>query len=371
MNLITIILAFLKTLRRSYIYCKSVNMKRKLLSLSLVIIALFQLTIISCSKDEVEPEKPIVVVPEEPKPEVPEVPVSTVPKSEIMKPAIRNISVSANKMGKRTVEQKRLVRSTQFAQNYMGHIYTYHYNTDLIGDYRTLPSENLYDPGEKELNVDTERDNVQIYKYNTSGQLTNIETETVFTNNGLTSNPEEFSFEYNSDGTLKQMISSYAYRGTYSYNDKGLIDKKIDVSGFVSHSYEYDDKGRIVSSYLYTNTANGRIPNMHYVYFYPDDTSYVKTWYEVSEDQTETNRSYVIYTYDPAKAGVYNKEPYYQIDNQYMHVVKLESHILYNGAWQLQFESVPKYFYDAEGYLIKYDSAGFNYTTDIRVYEYE
>lgn len=103
-------------------------MKRKLLSLSLVIIALFQLTIISCSKDEVEPEKPIVVVPEEPKPEVPEVPVSTVPKSEIMKPAIRNISVSANKMGKRTVEQKRLVRSTQFAQNYMGHIYTYHYN---------------------------------------------------------------------------------------------------------------------------------------------------------------------------------------------------------------------------------------------------
>lgn len=350
-------------------------MNRKLLTLSLVIIVLFQLTIISCSNDENEPEKPVVVVPEEPKPEVPvipEVPVSTIPKPELMKPSIRNISASANKKGKRAAEQKRLIRSIKYAQNIGTNIYTYHFNTDLVSDYRALPSENLYDPGEKELNVDTERDNVVVYKYNALGQLTNIEAETVYTNNGHTNPPEEFSFEYNADGTLKKAVGSFDFGSSYSYNDKGLIDKRIEADGSVSYTYEYDDLDRIVDSYFYVNTvSNGRIPQMHYKYLYPDETSYIKTLYEINEDKTETNRNYVIYTYDPSKAGVYNKEPYYQINNQYLHVVKMESHILYNGVWQLQFESVPKYFYDADGYLIKYDSAGFNYTTDITVFEYE
>lgn len=348
-------------------------MKIKLPRVLIVLFGILQLTIISCSKDEVVPEEPVVVVPVEPKPVDPVVTKPVVPKSELMKPAIRNISASAKKMAKGSVVEKRLVRSIQYAQNYAGHIYNYQLNPDVTVDYRALPSENLYDITEKALNENTERDYVLNYKYNTLGQLTNIEAGTVYTNNGHTNPPEEFSFEYDANGALKEMKGSYAFGSSYGYNDKGLIDKKIESDGSVSYTYEYDDLGRIKSSYSYVSTiSNGRIPQMHYVYTYVDETSYVKTWYSINnEDQTETNTGYVIYTYDPSKAGVYNKEPFYRIDNQYLHVVKLSSHILYNGVWQLQFESVPKYFYDADGYLIKYDSAGFNYTTDIRVFEYE
>lgn len=342
-------------------------MKRKLLTL-LFAVTLFQVTFISCSKDEIEPEKPVVVVPVDPKPTEPTGPV--LPKSELMKPAIINSNRAVNKTAKGAAAVKRVVRSIRFPQNYMGVYYNYQLNIDR-SEYLNLPAENLYDSAEVELNKETPHDYELDYKYNTLGQLTDIVTAKVYTNNGFTSSPENFTFEYDADGVLNKMVSSYLYGGTYTYNDKGLIEKKIESNGFVSNEYFYDDQGRIESSYFYINNIGGRQLSMHYTYTYPDNTTYVKNWYDVNADQTETKRSYITYTYDPAKAGVYNKEPYYKIDNQYLHVVKISSQILYNGVWQLQYEAVPKYFYDTDGYLIKFDSAGFNYSQDITLFEYE
>ncbi|AXB55609.1 hypothetical protein HYN86_02915 [Flavobacterium fluviale] len=322
----------------------------------------------SCSNDEAEPEKPVVVVPEDPKP-TPTGPI--LPKSELMKPAIVNTNSTVKKTAKGTAELKRVVRSIWFPQNYMGVFYNYHLNMER-SEYLNLPSENLYDSAEVELNKETARNFELEYKYNALGQLTEIVTGKVYTNNGFKSNPENFNFEYNADGVLNKMVSSYLYGGTFTYNSKGLIDKKIEQNGFVSYEYSYDDLDRIQSVYFYMMTPNGRQPHMHYTYIYLDDRNYVKNWLSINPtDQTETLTSYVTYTFDPTKAGVYNKEPYYRIDNSYLHVVKINSQILYNGTWQLQFESVPKYFYDTDGYLIKYDAAGFNYTQDITVFEYE
>ncbi|KAF2332657.1 hypothetical protein [Flavobacterium nitrogenifigens] len=335
-------------------------MKRKLLKLLLVFTILFQLTMISCSSDEA-PVDPEVVVPVDPKPVDPK---PVLPKSEMMKPAIVNISFS--KTSKSSETRKRLIRSTKFAQNYMGKIYQYKLDRDAA-IYKDLPSENLYDTVETALNIKTERDYELVYKYNNLGQLIKIEADKVYTNNGNTNTPEVFSFTYNENGSLNEMISSYAYGSSYTYNSKGLIDKRIEKDGFVSYKYFYDEQDRILDVYFYIHDAL----QMHYKYTYPDDKTYIKGWYSVNVDQTETLTSYVVYAFDPAKAGVYNKEPYYRLDNQYLHVTKISASILSNGTWQVQFEVVPKYFYDEEGYLIKYDAAGLNYTTDITVFEYE
>lgn len=343
-------------------------MNIKLLKLLIVVLGIFQFTLVSCSKDDSIPEEHVVVKPEEPA--GPVNPVTGVPKSELLKPAIKNTNFSA-KTSKGSEVQKRLVRSIRYAQNYMGIIYHYKFNNMDINTYLALPSENLFDIAEIELNKDTERDYTVNYKYNDLGQLKNIAAGTVYTNNGHTNYPEEFTFTYDARGALNEMISSYAF-GTYNYNSKGLIDKKIEKDGFVSLEYVYDDLDRIQSVYYYMMTPKGREPQMHYTYIYLDETKYVKNWFSIDPvDHTETLSGYVTYTFDPAKAGVYNKEPYYRIDNQYLHVVKINSQIFYNGVWQLQFEAVPKYFYDADGYLIKFDSAGYNYTQDITVFEYE
>ncbi|WP_394776980.1 hypothetical protein [Flavobacterium sp.] len=336
-------------------------MNKKLLKLLIITLGVFQFTFFSCSKDDSMPEEQVVVKPNEPK---------VVPKSELMKPAIKNISSSV-KTTKVLEVQKRVIRSIKYAQNFAGTSYQYMLNNMEIAEYRNLPSENLYDTNEIELNKNTPRDYLLNYNYNDLGQLSTIEAGTVYTNDGHTNNPEQFSFKYE-NGALNEMTSSYAFGSSYSYNSKGLIDKKIEKDGFVSYEYNYDDAGRILSVYFYMMTPNGRQPQIHYTYTYTDDTSYIKGWYSINPtDQKETMTSFVVYTYDPSKAGVYNKEPFYRLDNTYLHVVKIAAQILINGAWQSQFEAVPKYFYDADGYLIKFDAAGFNYTQDITVFEYQ
>jgi hypothetical protein len=74
------------------------------------------------------------------------------------------------------------------------------------------------------------------------------------------------------------------------------------------------------------------------------------------------------YTIDPNKPGIYNKEPYYQKDNSYVHVI-LERVVNKDG--KERFSSRPKYFYDADGYLMKVDLVGLNYPGDIRLFYYE
>ena len=338
-------------------------MKIKLLKLLFALTVLLQFTIISCSTDESSTE-PEIVVPVDPKPVDPVVTKPVLPKSEMMKPAIVNISSS--KAAKNTEEKKRIVRSTKFAQNIGANIYQYRLDRDA-NVYKNLPSENLFDTAEIALNKATERDYDLVYRYNSLGQLTNISTDKVYTNNGHTNTPENFSFTYNDNGSLNEMISSYAFGSRYTYNEKGLIEKRIENDGYISYKYIYDEQERISEAFFYIHD----VLQMHYKYTYINETSYIKAWYSVNVDQTETLTSYVVFTFDPTKAGVYNKEPYYRLDNQYLHVTKISSNILSNGSWQVQFEAIPKYFYDEDGYLIKYDAAGFNYTTDITVFEYE
>jgi len=333
-------------------------MKIKLLKLLFIFTILLQFAIVSCSSDEpsTEPEVVNPVDPVNPKP--------VLPKSEMMKPAIVNVSSSTT--AKNAEVRKRIVRSIKFAQNIGVNIYQYRLDRDL-NIYQSLPSENLFDFAEIALNTNTERDYDLVYKYNSLGQLINIDAEKVYTNNGHTNTPESLSFTYNDNGSLNEMSSSYAFGSSYAYNDKGLIEKRIEKDGYVSYKYMYDEQERISEVFFYSHD----VLQVHYKYTYPDETSYIKAWYTVNADQTETLTAYQIITFDPTKAGVYNKEPYYRLDNQYLHVTKISSNIFYNGSWQLQFEAVPKYFYDEDGYLIKYDSAGFNYTTDITIFEYE
>ena len=87
--------------------------------------------------------------------------------------------------------------------------------------------------------------------------------------------------------------------------------------------------------------------------------------------EQKQRHSYILYKHDPSKPGIYNKEPLYRLDNKYMHAIQLTAYILYQGKYILQFEVRPKYFYDVDGYLMKYDAAGLNFTVDLIKYKYE
>lgn len=158
------------------------------------------------------------------------------------------------------------------------------------------------------------------------------------------------------------------YNRSFTYNSVGLIDKKLKVDGSLEFTYEYDTQGRVINVFHY---SSGTQADMHYTYSYPDTNFYWKVWYAVNPlDQSEDKVDSVLYQFDPSKSGIYNKEPIYRLNNEYLHVIQLTDYPKYNGfkaAWSAR----PKYFYDAEGYLMKYDSAGLNRTVDIMTFIYE
>lgn len=328
-----------------------------------ILFVLLIITLFGCSSDESNPVEPITPTTGT-TPPIGTTP--TIPISSSMKPAIRNIN-SPSTTNRTSEVRKRLIKSIQFPNTTVTIVYRYNLAID-IEDYKKLPTDNLYDKREDELNVGTIIESSMDYLYNTNNQLTNIKNG--YVRDITYHNPEELSFQYNLDGKLTDILSTYSFGGIYTYNASGLIDKKIEKDGQLRFSYEYDGLGRIINSYYYE--SGQKEPIMHYTYSYPDNQTYIKSWYSINPiDKTETKTAYIIYKYDPSKPGIYNKEPLYRLDNNYMHNIQLTSYILYKGNYILHFEVRPKYFYDLDGYLIKYDAAGLNFTVDIIKYKYE
>jgi len=329
---------------------------RKIFSLLLFVV------LFSCSNDESNPVDPLTPPTGTPPPSETK---SKIPVSSLMKPAIRNIN-SSSPTGKTVEVRKRVIKSIRFRNQKVNTNYKYNITID-IADYNNLPTDNLYDSNEDALNKDNENmDYILDYLYNTNNQL--IDIKNVFAQDGVV--PEEFNFQYGADGKLTDILTTYTYGGKYTYNTNALIDKEIDANGKIRFAYEYDSLGRITNSYYYSVGDNSLI--MHYTYDYPDNETYIKSWYAVNPtDGTETKTSYIIYKYDSSKPGIYNKEPLYRLENKYLHVIQITSYVLYQGEFIPQFEVRPKYFYDPDGYLIKYDSAGLNYPGDITRYIYE
>jgi hypothetical protein len=334
-----------------------------------LVTALCCIGLVSCSNDEPAIPPPVVIVP----PAVPPVvvvlpPVAVIPVSSLMKPAIRNINLPGtskiSKNYKIGETRKHIIKSFRFAQNRVNTNYKYILYNMSNSEYSNLPTDNLYQVKEDSLNLNTEVEFTYNYKYNALNQLSEIHMMYIL---APSIGPVEL-FTYSANGLLDNIISVQS--GTYTYNTSGLIDKMFDRSGTtLQFTYQYDTLGRVIDVYHYTD---GIKKDMHYTYSYPDASTYIKSWFAINpSDQSETKTSYVTYIIDPTKPGIYNKEPVYQIDNSYLHFIQLTSQILYNGSWRLQFEARPKYFYNADGYLIKYDSAGFNYTSDITVFRYE
>jgi hypothetical protein len=81
---------------------------------------------------------------------------------------------------------------------------------------------------------------------------------------------------------------------------------------------------------------------------------------------------YTLIQYDPLKPGIYNKEPIYQIDNSYLHMIRSSVYDKFHKDFGYAFDVFsPKYFYDVDGYLMKFDYRGMNITSSIYIFKYE
>lgn len=335
-------------------------MKNLFKTLALVLLSIF----ISCSKEDSTPTPPLVIEPPVVVPPVIVPPVAiTLPISSLLKPVIKNSNSSTK--SKTTGASKHVVSAIIFANTTASIVYTYKLNNLTKSEYLALPTDNLYDSSEEALNATSEHGYENTFVYNGLNQLIEIKNKLMLpTPRDLLS---EF-FTYDANGNVNATTKD-VYDQSFTYNTAGLIDKKIKNDGSVEFTFEYDAQGRVVNVNHYMG-SNNQI-DMHYTYSYPDNNFYWKIWYAVNPlDQSEDKVDSVLYQFDPSKAGVYNKEPIYRLNNEYLHIIELTDYPKYNGfkaAWSAR----PKYFYDAEGYLIKYDRGGLNYSGDITVYKYE
>jgi hypothetical protein len=329
------------------------------------IVFLFLCTVLfSCSNEEPNPIDPTTpptgtTPPKETKP--------TTPASSLMKPAVVNIKTSVTTKTARTnVVTKRLVKTITFTSTSINdRIYKTKFTA---AEYAALPTDNLYDPSEELLNVDTKKYDERIYTYNSNENLERITINNIaYPGYNGTAAYAPITFEYTTSGTLVQ-IAKYQDKGavlTYEYNSIGQIIKAFDVDGTLKYTFDYDESNNIISKYLYMNTPNGIKPQMHYTYTYFADNTYAKNWISVNTDGTETKTSTVTYSYDKGVPGVYKNEAIYKIlmDNEqglsYLHITS-------NSAGYK-----PKYFYDADGYLMKYDSSGGSEANYITLFIYE
>lgn len=323
---------------------------KKLLLLSLMLILTLSCSPDSTNTEPVIIEPPIVVIP---------------PTNSILKPAIRNISSGSNKKtnGKTSETRKLLQKSFRLAQNRVNTNYKYILFNLTQADYLNLPTDNVYKIEEEGLNLTTEVEFTCDYKYNALSQLS--ETNIMYIlSPGV--GPIE-TFTYTTEGLLNNITS--AQGGTYTYNSNGLINSMLDQTGSkLKFTYTYDSQGRVIDVYHY---SDGVKKDMHYTYSYPDANTYIKTWYAINQlDQTEDNIMYLIFQYDSSKPGIYNKEPIYQIDNTYLHEVVVTTYPKWNG-YQATDIYRPKYFYDVDGYLMKFDKFGMNRTSDITLFKYQ
>lgn len=324
----------------------------KLLPLITVSLSLM-FTTLSCTNDDIETKKPIDSI-------------GVTPPKTMFKPAVVNLK-NSNTTGKSTVLTKKLVKTISY---YQTSVFDKTYKTMYTAEeYAALPTDNLYDVREDSLNVSTNKYDERAYTYNSSNLLEKITINNI-------AYPEYNSrpayapiiFEYTTDGS-KMKIMKYQNSGIildYVYNSLGQIIAANELNGTPKYTFEYDEHDNISSQYFYYTDPNGITkPQMHHTYAYYPNNTYVKTWFAVNPDNTETKSAEVTYTYDKNVAGVYNNEAVYKVlfDNAtglpYLHIIS-------NTVG-----SNPKYFYDAEGYLIKFDKHGKNMATDITRYFYE
>lgn len=327
-----------------------------------LMIVLCCISLVSCSNDEpqIPPQSVIVPPVTPPAPSVP--PIATVPNSSLMKPAVVNIR-KINPTGKSTGVIKRLVKTITYTAN---SVFDKMYKTKLTdAEYRALPTDNLYDPTEELLNVDTKKYDERIYSYNAIGNLEKITINNIaYPDYNGTPAYAPIIFEYTESGASVQ-IKKYQDMGAvlvYEYNTIGQIIKARELDGSLKYTFEYDEYNNITSKYFY---YGGNTPQMHYTYIYYADNTYAKNWIQVNPDGSETKTSTVTYKYDKSVAGVYKNEAIYKIlmDNEqglsYLHITSNSAG--YN----------PKYFYDADGYLLKYDRVGTNEANYVTLFIYE
>jgi hypothetical protein len=255
---------------------------------------------------------------------------------------------------------KRLVKSIQY-------ISTSPFDTKFktrisYNDYLALPTDNLYDKEEDLLNANTQKYEERTYTYNELGNLEKITINNIaYPGYNSMEAYKPIIYEYNSDGSKKQ-ISRYQSIGmvmNFEYNSLGQIVKAFNIYGELMYDFFYDEYGNIAMKILY---LMGK-PHMKYTYiFYPDNT-YEKTWIDIEDNERVASR--VKYKFNKNVKGVYFDEALYKAisDNQeglqYLHITE-------NTAGYR-----PKYFYDSEGYLIKYDKVGKNDANDITIFIYE
>lgn len=328
--------------------------------------ALCCISLVSCSSNEPEIPAPVVIVP----PTVPT--VITVPVSSLMKPAVINIkgksTAGKSTAGKSTTVTKRLIKTITFTAT---SAFDYNYKTKFTAqEYKALPTDNLYDQTEELLNVNTKKYDERTYSYNASGNLEKITINNIaYPDYNGTPAYAPILFNYLESGARVE-VTRYQNAGAvlvYEYNSIGQIIKARELDGTLRYTFEYDENNNIISKYLYMSVgANGLpMPHMHYTYIYYANNTYTKNWISVDTNGIEKTTSSVTYTYNKNIAGVYNNEPVYKIlmDNQeglsYLHIIN-------NTAGY-----APKYFYDADGYLIKYDSSGLNEANYITLFLYE
>jgi len=329
--------------------------------LRFLVIALFCINFTSCSNDDTDETIPPVVV----------VPPSVPPATTVLKPAVVNIvsngSAGKSKNSKSTAVTKRLVKAITFRST---SAFDYKYKTKFTAEeYKALPNDNVYDPTEELLNLDTKKYDERIYTYNASGNLDKITIDNIaYPGNNGTVAYSPIIFNYLESGARVQ-VTRYQDKGAvllYEYNTIGQVIKARDVDGTLRYTFEYDENNNIISKFLYTLGTDGNPkPQMHYTYAYYANSTYTKNWIEILPDGSSKINSTITYTYNKNVSGVYNNEPIYKIlmDNEeglaYLHIMHNT-----NGA-------SPKYFYDVDGYLIKYDKNGLNDANDITLFIYE
>ena len=331
------------------------------------ILLILLISLVSCSSENnpIDPTSPT-------NPTSPTSPTNpTNPTQVIKKPAVVNITdknlTGKGVTSKTTAVRKRLIKTITYTSST---IFDKKYQTKLSeAEYLALPTDNLYDPTEESLNVNTKVYDERTYTYNSSNNLEKITINNIAYpdyNGTLAYSP--IVFEYFESGA-KVQITKYQDKGAvlrYEYNSIGQIINAKDLDGTLRYTFEYDENNNVISKYLYMSSGVSEVkPHMHYTYIYYPNSTYVKNWIEVNPDGTENKTSSVTYNYDKNIAGVYNNEPVYKVlmDNEqglaYLHITSN------TAGWK------PKYFYDSDGYLIKYDSAGQSNANEITLFVYE
>lgn len=338
----------------------------------------------ACSNDDIiEPTEPEVVVPPT-KPEVVVPTAPTIPSSSALKPAVVYVSGgTSNSKSSKTTATKRLVKTITYWAN-SG--IDANYKTNLsTSEYTALPTDNLYDPTEEPLNITTNKFKEKIYSYDANGRLEKITTHHIEkTSSDYQNQPTIQVFSYTESG-IKNQATTYQSLGTilvFEYNSSGQIISAKDLQGTLKYAFEYDANNNLSKQDAYTNyTITSEVggiqvseikalPYYRYRYYFDTSRTYRKVLLDVDQNGIEKiNTNSVSYEFEPGVSGIYSNEATSKVlsDNTfgfpYLHITKE----ILNGTDNAK----PKYFYDSDGYLRKFDSHGLSKSGNVTLYIYE